>query len=314
MATADYYVDIDLHGNQIRNVKVEVLSEAPAEASAAGAAGRAVYYSGQLYYSNGTAWVPVAMGGDLDAYQLRSEKDQSGGYVGLTEVEEGGTPKMDVRFIPQENAAGNAVVLGGAINEGEVIQWTAAEGFRSKSLSNIYTYRGSVATYADLPDSGMVVGDVWNVIAEVVITDESGAVIAKYPAGTNFAYAEVTTEAGTVGEWDALGGTVDLTPYQLISNMTDLSAPSASTYPTTQAVATELEKKMECAVAAIAGDGTTVAFTVEHSFGAMPASAMLLSSTGVVVYAQIALTTASAVVTFNTAPAVGETYTLYLVG
>lgn len=56
-------------------------------------------------------------------------------------------------------------------------------------VSSVYRFRGSVATYANLPTTGQVVGDVWNV-------EDTGA---------NYAWS------GT--EWDKLSETVDLTPY-----------------------------------------------------------------------------------------------------
>ena len=57
-----------------------------------------------------------------------------------------------------------------------------------------YRYAGS-CTYAELPASGSVVGEVWNV------TDANG----DFPAGTNYAWDGKA--------WDALGGSIDLSPY-----------------------------------------------------------------------------------------------------
>lgn len=62
------------------------------------------------------------------------------------------------------------------------------------SIATTYNYRGSVANFAALP-SNAVNGDVYNVVAA------NGNV----PAGTNYAWN------GT--EWDALGGSVDLSGY-----------------------------------------------------------------------------------------------------
>lgn len=62
------------------------------------------------------------------------------------------------------------------------------------SLSSVYNYKGSVADYASLPTNA-VKGDVYNVVAA------NGNI----PAGTNYAWN------GT--EWDALGGSVDLSGY-----------------------------------------------------------------------------------------------------
>lgn len=57
-----------------------------------------------------------------------------------------------------------------------------------------YRYAGS-CTYAKLPASGSVIGEVWNV------TDANG----NFPAGTNYAWDG--------SKWDALGGSIDLSPY-----------------------------------------------------------------------------------------------------
>ena len=57
-----------------------------------------------------------------------------------------------------------------------------------------YRYAGS-CTYAELPASGSVIGEVWNV------TDANG----NFPAGTNYAWDG--------SNWDALGGSIDLSPY-----------------------------------------------------------------------------------------------------
>lgn len=64
-------------------------------------------------------------------------------------------------------------------------------------ITDIYSYKGSVATYGDLPvlEVGTSVGYTYNVVASY----------GTYPAGTNFAWT------GSV--WDALGGSVDLSSY-----------------------------------------------------------------------------------------------------
>ena len=62
-------------------------------------------------------------------------------------------------------------------------------------LSTVYSYQGSVASCANLPATGKVNGYVYNVVAASGNT----------PAGTNYAW--------NGSDWDALGGTVDLTGY-----------------------------------------------------------------------------------------------------
>jgi len=62
-------------------------------------------------------------------------------------------------------------------------------------LVGVYSYKGSKATFAELPAEGNVSGDVWNV-------EEA---YDGHPAGTNWAWN------GT--EWDALAGSIDLSNY-----------------------------------------------------------------------------------------------------
>lgn len=69
------------------------------------------------------------------------------------------------------------------------------------SISSVYKVKGS-CTYAELlKKSGQTEGDVWNV------TDAHDNV----PAGTNYVWAK--GEGETTAKWDALGGTIDLSPY-----------------------------------------------------------------------------------------------------
>lgn len=64
-------------------------------------------------------------------------------------------------------------------------------------LATVYQYKGSVATYADLPTTGQKVGDVWN-----VETADPGHGIK---AGDNVAWDGA--------QWDILGGNHDLSGY-----------------------------------------------------------------------------------------------------
>lgn len=71
----------------------------------------------------------------------------------------------------------------------------------TNAITAAYKYQGSVNNYDDLPGSGKTIGFVYNVKNAVGnIGDENYT-----PAGTNYAWN------GT--EWDALGGTVDLSTY-----------------------------------------------------------------------------------------------------
>ena len=64
-------------------------------------------------------------------------------------------------------------------------------------LATVYQYKGSVATYADLPTTGQKVGDVWNV--------ETAGPDHGIKAGDNVAWDGA--------QWDILGGNHDLSGY-----------------------------------------------------------------------------------------------------
>lgn len=82
-------------------------------------------------------------------------------------------------------------------------------------IVNVYTYKGSVATYAELPTEDVQPGWVYNVVAEASVEDTT------YPAGTNFAY----TDDGT---WDALGGSIDLSEYATAEEVATLETALAN--------------------------------------------------------------------------------------
>lgn len=81
----------------------------------------------------------------------------------------------------------------------------------NSKIASAYFVKGTKANYSDLPSSGNVVGDVWNVTNPTTLPGGDF-----YPAGTNWVY----TENG----WDALGGTIDLSPYQTTAATETLKA------------------------------------------------------------------------------------------
>ena len=77
-------------------------------------------------------------------------------------------------------------------------------------LTTVYQYKGSVATYADLPTTGQKVGDVWN-----VETADPGHGIK---AGDNVAWDGA--------QWDTLGGNHDLSGYAQLNSVNTFTAPN----------------------------------------------------------------------------------------
>lgn len=78
-------------------------------------------------------------------------------------------------------------------------------------LTTVYRYKGSVATYADLPTTGQKVGDVWN----VETADPNHGI----KAGDNVAWDGA--------QWDALGGNHDLSGYAQLNSANTFTALNA---------------------------------------------------------------------------------------
>ena len=75
-------------------------------------------------------------------------------------------------------------------------------------LTTVYRYKGSVATYADLPTTGQKVGDVWNI--ETADPDHG------IKAGDNVAWDGA--------QWDTLGGNHDLSGYAQLNSANTYTA------------------------------------------------------------------------------------------
>lgn len=77
---------------------------------------------------------------------------------------------------------------------GDYPKTTEVETMINAKISNVYRYKGSVASYENLPTSGMVGGDVWNT------TD------------TDMNYGWVEAHDDVAGHWDPLGQTFSISP------------------------------------------------------------------------------------------------------
>lgn len=148
-------------------------------------------------------------------------KALSSDYSGWFRVDAGNAEQVEV----VDNLTSTATDKALSANQGKVLlgRITTIEG----KITSIYTPKGSKDTYEDLPTDA-VAGDVWNVIAAH----------GNYPAGTNYAWT------GT--EWDALGGSLDLSNY---FNKTEVEAAIK--------VETDRADKEEKRLAGLISDNTT---------------------------------------------------------
>lgn len=75
----------------------------------------------------------------------------------------------------------------------------------NNSLASVYTYKGSVATYGDLPSTGVTAGDVYDVQAD----------------GQNYAW--------TGSAWDSLGVTFNASDYWAKTELTAMTVSDINT-------------------------------------------------------------------------------------
>ena len=110
-------------------------------------------------------------------------------YSGWVRVDAGAAEQVEVVDNLESEASDKALsAKQGKVLMGEISSVAA-------KLAGVYTYKGSVAKYENLPTEGLTAGDVYNVEEAY----EGNA------AGTNYAW--------TGSAWDALAGIVDLSNY-----------------------------------------------------------------------------------------------------
>lgn len=101
----------------------------------------------------------------------------------------------------------------------------------ASAVGSVYKMKGSVDNAAALTAlTGVVIGDVYNVVAAGTLNGEA------FEAGSNFVAIKAGAGSQT-GMWDKLGGTIDLSAYAR-------SADVANTYATKTAVTSEIATKI----------------------------------------------------------------------
>lgn len=222
-ATKVILAKLRLGGNELKEFRVDNVSELPSPPKA----GRMVFDTsvGHLKVYNGTEWVDVADDVILEDYQLRSEKDESGGYLGISD--EG---KVNVRFLPTGSAAGTVPYIAGAIKDGASLKFSEKDGgFVEFEITNLYTFCGTLTSLELDLVTGQKNGDAYN------LSDERTWKGKKYEAGTTWAWEG--------SGWEPLAGSLDLSPYQKVENMTSAVTKDTDTYPSNAAVVAYVAEK-----------------------------------------------------------------------
>lgn len=144
------------------------------------------YDGDTIYVYNGLL---VAVAADKAIYMLvDKDKILSADYSGWKQMDVAAAQTVEII----DNLSSTSTTAALSANQGRALGQRVTT-LESK-IASVYSYKGSKATYAELPTNAAA-GDVWNV-------EEAHD---NHPAGTNWAWT------GTA--WDALGGVIDLSSY-----------------------------------------------------------------------------------------------------
>lgn len=187
-------------------------------------------YAGKNYYKG----MQVVVADTQEVYVLNDvSKVSSSDYSGWKRVDAGAAAKTPVVDNLDSTSTTSALsanqgrvlkgLVDGKLSKADVVNslsdtstakaLSAAQGKalndKISAIGSAYRVKGTKNTVAEvLALTDAKVGDVWNITAEFSLQGK------KYPAGTNVVCVIATSEsAHDDRNWDALGGTVDLSPY-----------------------------------------------------------------------------------------------------
>ena len=187
-------------------------------------------YAGKNYYKG----MQVVVADTQEVYVLKDvSKVSSSDYSGWKRVDAGAAAKTPVVDNLDSTSTTSALsanqgrvlkgLVDGKLSKADVVNslsdtstakaLSAAQGKalndKISAIGSAYRVKGTKNTVAEvLALTDAKVGDVWNITAEFSLQGK------KYPAGTNVVCVIATSEsAHDDRNWDALGGTVDLSPY-----------------------------------------------------------------------------------------------------
>ena len=183
MADKKFFVDVNLQGNNINNLRADTLDITSNLASAN--TKRIVYWSGQYYYSNGTTWIALSGGGS---------SLPTGGATGDILAKASGTD-YDVEWISNyTSTVQHEVKAGVALTKGQAVYVSSADG------TNMIVSKASNASEATssktmgLAASSAALNGFIFVITEGLLTGTGGA-----PLDTSTANAGDPVWLGTNG-------------------------------------------------------------------------------------------------------------------
>ena len=161
--------------------------------------------------------------------------------ITLTTTTESGAATKPTITLPVATDTNQGTTTWGKIRE-------IAKAEAATAAGSVYKVKGTKATIDEVLEVGTAaVGDTYNVTAEFTLNSQ------KYPAGTNVVFVgpgeEGEPDPSDQAQWDALGGTVDLTPYATTAAMNSALANKADkTHTHTASQITDLQGKLDAKV------------------------------------------------------------------
>ena len=182
MAEKKFFVDVNLQGNNINNLKADTLDITSNLASAN--TKRIVYWSGQYYYSDGTSWIALGGSGNLPA----------GGATGDILAKASGTD-YDVEWISNyTSTVQHEVKAGVALTKGQAVYVSSANGTNMIVSKASNASESTSSKTMGLVASSAALNDIIFVITEGLLTGTGGA-----PLDTSTATAGDPVWLGTNG-------------------------------------------------------------------------------------------------------------------
>lgn len=182
MAEKKFFVDVNLQGNNINNLKADTLDITSNLASAN--TKRIVYWSGQYYYSDGTSWIALGGSGNLP----------TGGATGDILAKASGT-NYDVEWISNyTSTVQHEVKAGVALTKGQAVYVSSANGTNMIVSKASNASESTSSKTMGLVASSAALNEFIFVITEGLLTGTGGA-----PLDTSTANAGDPVWLGTNG-------------------------------------------------------------------------------------------------------------------
>jgi hypothetical protein len=163
MAEKKFFVDVNLQGNNINNLKADTLDITTNLASAN--TKRIVYWSSQYYYSDGTSWIALGGSGNLPA----------GGATGDILAKASGTD-YDVEWISNyTSTVQHEVKAGVALTKGQAVYVSSANGTNMIVSKASNASESTSSKTMGLVASSAALNDIIFVITEGLLTGTGGA-------------------------------------------------------------------------------------------------------------------------------------------